>query len=193
MTIPAETPDGNYNISIDAMDSKGNNSSDTETAAFTVDNTAPALTLLDVSPEVIGDGDELTISVDATDAGCATFGANDLDLQVTDDNDLFGAFSGPTVSGNTYTWTYTATSSDVEAFYDVTIFATDGNGNTSSIQELNAFEVQQADAPTVENIVRALGEANPTNANSVDRPLIFVSRRLFFMSIRKRQNMALGT
>ena len=167
VTIPAETPDGNYNISIDAMDSKGNNSSDTETAAFTVDNTAPALTLLDVSPEVIGDGDELTISVDATDAGCATFGANDLDLQVTDDNDLFGAFSGPTVSGNTYTWTYTATSSDVEAFYDVTIFATDGNGNTSSIQELNAFEVQQADAPTVENIVRALGEANPTNANSV--------------------------
>lgn len=166
--VPETTATGTYSVTVNATDSKNNNTQVTATGVISIDADAPTLSSLDVSPDEVAPTEDVTISVDATDIGCGTFGAGDLTLTITPPSgSLNGTLSGPSVSGTTYTWVYTVTDPDAEGMYDVAVAATDGVGNSSSIGETGAFKVIYSTEPEVTSIVRKAGATNPTNAASV--------------------------
>ncbi|MFC7204970.1 PGF-pre-PGF domain-containing protein [Haloferax namakaokahaiae] len=127
------TTDGAHSVTFSALDTAGNEGTDTGSGP-TLDTTPPTLTDASLTDStdgngIVGDGATLTFSVNVTDA---TTIAN-----VTADASAFGAGTNVSLSdaGNgTYTATVTvdAANASADGDHDVTLDATDGQGNVQS-------------------------------------------------------------
>lgn len=162
LALDAGDPDGLLTVSIDATDDAGNAATTNTDATFTIDNTAPIISALLVTPSCVTTDEVVTITFSVEEVGCGTFNADDIELTINDDG--FGpqpeAIYEPTVNltggtgtnGDPYTFsaTFTILSSHIDGEYVVTVTATDDAGNSDS--DFDTFDVDQT-PPTLSNLV----------------------------------------
>lgn len=143
----AGTPDGQLRVTVTATD-VADNAATAQSNDVTVDGTAPAVidaAMTDLAPidGFVADGEDIAVSVTATDATALTveadlspFGAGTDELTDTDDDD-------------TYTATFTAdgAAASPDGLYDANVTATDAAGNLN-VTTTNALTLD-ATPPTV--------------------------------------------
>jgi uncharacterized protein YfaP (DUF2135 family) len=117
MVIPTDAPSGDYDVSAAAVDKAGNSISRTEAAAVTVISEAPSIDSVSVTPQLVSPGDQLSVSVTASDDQGVT-GVTAAGVSLTQQTD--GSWSG------------TAEASTTDGVQSLTIEATDGDGQTAS-------------------------------------------------------------
>ena len=120
--------DGAYDIDIVMTDAAGNVNNQTITNAFTLDNTAPAISNVVVTPGCIKGGTTATLTFDVAESGCGISNITISDNVNT--NGTWTWFSG-TGSG-TYTYKLLVDGQDDDGPVDVTVSATDAAGNTTT-------------------------------------------------------------
>lgn len=154
-TVPTSTSNGSYMVQVNAADGNGNGAINNFTSVVTVDNSAPTFGAFTVTPPfgTVAENDVVTISLNIADTGCNGTVAATPSITFTGSNSLNNIASGPTVSGNTYTWTYTVAASDVDGTYGVSILAADGLGNSATFTDTEVFEILQSSAPSVTGIL----------------------------------------
>lgn len=136
---------GAYDITVNGIDDAGNAGSTlTSTGAFTIDNTAPLISALSVSPTCNNAGDVVNIEFDITEAGCGSLNNVTVTGLPTGGN---GILAGPIISDNApyhYAYTYTVGTTDVTGNYTVLVDAKDGAGNSAiqaGVSPTNDFAV----------------------------------------------------
>lgn len=120
--------DGIYDIDIVMTDAAGNVNNKTIEEAFTLDNTAPAITGVQVTPGCINGGTTATLTFNVAESGC---GISNITVSDNVNTDGPWTWSSVTESG-TYTYTLLVDSEDPDGAVDVTVSATDAAGNTTT-------------------------------------------------------------
>ncbi len=138
--VDQQDPTGAVNITFDLMDSKGNIATQYSPAGdeFSIDNTAPVLTNLNVSQDNAVEGDVLTFTFDLADAGCSLTQEPVVQLTFSDNSNTNATYVTGTGNG-TYTYTYTVPSSPVEGGVNVIVTADDALNNMGILNP-NNFE-----------------------------------------------------
>ncbi len=165
-TLDVESdPDGSYDVTITATDDAGNESTDETTGAFTIDNTAPTITNVAITPATcVNNTTELTLTFDVTDVIVGNCGAIDGDfngdISISSNNvgsgALTTAFSYQGVTGpvgDVLSFTYTMTVDENNAqddTYIVEIDVDDKAGN-SAIQNTSASFTVDNTKPLIQN------------------------------------------
>jgi len=142
--------DGAYDITVNATDDAGNVATELQSVgAFNVDNTAPIISNIIITPTCYKTGQEISITFDVTEGGCGTFDENDIEFTaddalpgplslitftVTEDND------SPLGDVHSFTAKYTVQGSDAEGYYTYDITATDDAGNVDTDSD-DAFAI----------------------------------------------------
>ncbi len=134
------TDDDLYNIDIVMTDAAGNVNNQTITNAFTLDNTAPALSNLNVtSATCLNDGSEkLVITFEVEEEGCGSFSSSNLTVTtgLFDDSSPTITNTGTGTNADPYIFTYKFDidngNGDADGDYDITVDANDAAGNNST-------------------------------------------------------------
>ena len=134
LIIPSTAPSGDYNTSVTMTDAAQNTATVTETSSVSVISEAPSITSVSVSPELVAPGDDLTVSVTASDdQGVASVTADGFELTQQ--------------SGDTWEGVISASSNN--GVQEVDIEVTDEDGQTASTS--GTYEVD-ATAPTFDSV-----------------------------------------
>ena len=131
LALVAGDPNGLVSVTINANDDAGNAATTNTDASFTIDNTAPLISGLTVSPTCNNASDEVTIEFDIAETGCGSL----QDVTVTGLPTGNGTLSLPEISGSSpyhYSYTYTVGTTDVTGNYTVLVDANDGAGNSAN-------------------------------------------------------------
>jgi hypothetical protein len=111
-------------------DAAGNVRNEVITNAFTIDNTAPAITNVAVTPGCENGGDIVTLTFDVVEDGCGDF--DETNITVNDDVTTVNAWAFSGENGGTYTYTLLIDVTDPDGDVDVTVSATDEAGNSTT-------------------------------------------------------------
>lgn len=134
LTIAAGDANGNWEITVDATDFAGNAATEV-TTQFTIDNTAPVISGLSVTPGCNNAGDVVNISFTLTEEGCGNIDATNAVISGLPAGN--GVLSAPTITDGgqdsyTFAYTYTIGNTDAEATYTVLVNSTDDAGNNAT-------------------------------------------------------------
>ncbi len=129
---------GDVNITFDLMDSKGNIAAQYAPAGneFSIDNTAPVLSNLNVSQNNAVAGDVLTFTFDLLDAGCSLTQQPVVNLTFSNNSTTTATYVSGTGNGS-YTYSYTVPQSPVEGGVNVDVMAMDAIPNMGMLDPAN--------------------------------------------------------
>ncbi len=129
---------GDVNITFDLMDTKGNIATQysPEGIEFSIDNTAPVLSNLNVSKTNAVEGDVLTFTFDLLDAGCSTTQEPTVNLTFSDNSTTTATYVSGSGNG-TYTYSYTVPQNPVEGGVNLVVMAQDANLNMGVLDPAN--------------------------------------------------------
>lgn len=160
-TVGSTDADGTYTVVVNSTDDAGNVADpvgSTETSAFSVDNTGPTLSDFTIvtDPTCVNSGtDKVTITFKGYDDGCATFDETNLTIiSGLIDNAGTTTKTGSGTSADPYLFTtkFDVAGGDGDGAYDITVNATDGNGNASNTLAGAEFNVDNT-VPVFNNVV----------------------------------------
>ncbi|MCB0703369.1 MAG: hypothetical protein KDC55_11745, partial [Ignavibacteriae bacterium] len=155
------TDDGTYDIDIVMTDAAGNVRNETITNAFTIDNTAPVVSNVTVTPGCENGGDVVTLTFDVVENGCGTFDQND--ITINDNVATNNAWTYVSGSGSgTYTYTLLIDITDPNGAVDVSVDATDDAGNSSTGNDAGDTDF------TIDNAAPVVAFTNPTSGATVN-------------------------
>lgn len=163
LLIHNNDPSQTVDITIDVTDvagntSTGNGSGNTD---FTVDNTAPAITNVTVTPGCENGGGTVTLTFDVVENGCGTFNKDDITIV----DDVATNFNWTWVSGTgsgTYTYTLLIDGTDPDGDVDVSVNATDDAGNSSTGNDIGDTDF------TIDNTAPTVAFTDPTGGETVN-------------------------
>ncbi len=142
-TVHPQDPTGDVNITFNLVDSKGNiavtyapTDNANDGSEFKIDNTAPMLSNLEVSKQNAVEGDNLSITFDLADAGCAVTNQPVVTLTFADNSNTTATYASGSGNG-TYTYSYTVPTSPVEGGVNVKVNSSDALGNTDVLDPAN--------------------------------------------------------
>jgi hypothetical protein len=155
------TDDGTYDIDIVMTDAAGNVRNETITNAFTIDNTAPVVSNVTVTPGCENGGDVVTLTFDVVENGCGIFDQND--ITINDNVATNNAWTYVSGSGSgTYTYTLLIDITDPDGAVDVSVDATDDAGNSSTGNDSGDTDF------TIDNSAPVVAFTNPTSGATVN-------------------------
>lgn len=163
LLIHNNDPSQTVDITIDVTDvagntSTGNGSGNTD---FTVDNTAPAITNVTVTPGCENGGDVVTLTFDVVENGCGTFNQND--ITINDNVATNNAWTYVSGSGSgTYEYTLLIDITDPDGAVDVSVDATDDAGNSSTGNDIGDTDF------TIDNTAPTVAFTDPTGGETVN-------------------------
>jgi len=155
------TDDGTYDIEIVMTDAAGNVRNETITNAFTIDNTAPVISNVTVTPGCENGGGTVTLTFDVVENGCGTFNKDDITIV----DDVATNFNWTWVSGTgsgTYTYTLLIDGTDPDGDVDVSVNATDDAGNSSTGNDIGDTDF------TIDNTAPTVAFTDPTGGETVN-------------------------
>jgi hypothetical protein len=155
------TDDGTYDIEIVMTDAAGNVRNETITNAFTIDNTAPVISNVTVTPGCENGGGTVTLTFDVVENGCGTFNKDDITIV----DDVATNFNWTWVSGTgsgTYTYTLLIDGTDPDGDVDVSVNATDDAGNSSTGNDIGDTDF------TIDNTAPTVTFTDPTGGETVN-------------------------
>lgn len=149
LAIAASDADGGWNIKVDATDAAGNVGTNTTTGAFTIDNTEPEISNVQIANTCVNGSDVVTLTFNVVEEGCGTFDNND--ITVGDNVTTTNAWTWVSGTGNgPYTYTLALVSGDPDGLVTVSIDAKDDAGNTATTNSDATFTIDNT-APVISN------------------------------------------
>ncbi|PKL77967.1 MAG: hypothetical protein CVV25_13025, partial [Ignavibacteriae bacterium HGW-Ignavibacteriae-4] len=120
--------DGTYDIYLTMTDDAGNQRIDTVLNAYTIDNTAPAISNVTVTPGCASGGSTVTLTFDVIENGCGSF--DNSNITISDNVNTNWDWVFDSEDDGEYTYTLLIDGFDPDGAVDVTVSATDEAGNT---------------------------------------------------------------
>lgn len=153
--------DGAKDVAIVMTDVAGNVRNETITNAFTIDNTAPVVSNVTVTPGCENGGDVVTLTFDVVENGCGIFDQND--ITINDNVATNNAWTYVSGSGSgTYEYTLLIDITDPDGAVDVSVDATDDAGNSSTGNDNGDTDF------TIDNSAPVVSFTNPTSGATVN-------------------------